>query len=281
MIKREEREVIPRDLKEVFILKRAFCTVLLVYLGLSLLGVGQVEKAGPIPMQPLGSEICFSVASERPGSVYSLNMLTGAVSTLYTRPSGHLYSFAFHPGVPEKLYLVDANDKKIFLVLWLQDHWSDEEVVYQHTTYIKDIAFGPEPITGTPASGGSPLRLFFSEATGAGGGKIYYLDNSNHPVLYYHVRVPWAGNFAFDEDGVLYLSSGNRMPAKLYKVQGGVMHILYQHTEPLKGFVVRDGRVYFANWRGSICRLDLASGHVEEIFRNPKIKWLSDVEFHR
>jgi len=253
----------------------------LVFLSVGFLGLGTEKKVlpSPIPFTPISSFLYFAVASENPGSVYQVDLRTGDVSTLYTRPHGHLYSFAFHPGIPEKLYYVSANDTKIFRVLWLRDHWSEEEVIYQHTTYVKDIAFGPEPVTGTPAPGGPPLRLFFSEATGAGG-KIYYLDGRNRPVLYYEVRMPWAGDFAFDENGVLYLSSGNRAPAKLYKVEGGTVYTLYRHPEPIKGFVVRGGKVYFANWRGSVYVLDLASGEVEELFTNPRrFRWLSDVNF--
>ena len=261
---------------------RRFLLVSLVFLsGLSLWGAEKkAPPIGPIPMTPISQFLYFAVASENPGSVYRLNLLTKDISPLYTRPHGQLYSFAFHPGIPEKLYYVNANDTKIFRVLWLRDHWSEEGVIYQHTTYVRDIAFGPEPVTGTPAPGGPPLRLFFSEATGAGGGKIYYLNGRNRPVLFYEVKMPWAGDFAFDENGVLYLSSGNRAPAKLYKVEGGTVYTLYRHPEPIKGFVVRGGKIYFANWRGSVYVLDLTTGEVEELFANPRrFRWLSDVNF--
>ncbi len=164
--------------------------------------------------------------------------------------------------------------------MWLRDHWSTEEVVYEHTTYVRDIAFGPEPVTGTPSS--TPrLGFFFSEATGAGGGKIYYLPPNNRPAeLYFRVTIPWAGDFAFDEEGNLYLSSGNRVPAKIYKVAGGTLRTIYGHNEPIKGFVVRGGRIYFSNWQGAIYVLDLSTGKAEKVFENPhSFKWLSDVNF--
>ena len=259
---------------------RKFLLASLVFLlGFSIVEADKkTPPIGPIPMTPLSQLLYFAVASENPGSIYQVDLRTGDVSTLYTRPHGQLRSFTFHPGVPEKLYYVNANDTKVFRVLWLRDHWSEEEVVYQHTTYVRDIAFGPEPVTGTPAPGGPPLRLFFSEATGAGGGKIYYIRN-NRPVLYFHVPVPWAGNFAFDEEGDLYLSSGNRVPAKIYKVVGGTLHTIYSHNEPITGFVVRGGKIYFSNWRGAIYVLDLASGEVEKIFEDSRFRWLSDVNF--
>ncbi len=259
---------------------RRFILVALVFLllGFSLGAEKKTPPVGPIPVTPISQLLYFAVASENPGSVYVLNLTTKDISVLYTRPAGRLSSFAFHPEIPEKLYFVNGNGNKIFRVLWLRDHWSGEEVVYEHSAYVRDIAFGPEPVTGTPTPA-PRLALFFSEATGAGGGKIYYI-RGNRPVLYYWVTVPWAGDFAFDEEGNLYLSSGNRVPAKIYKVVDGTLHTIYGRNEPIKGFVVRGGKIYFANWRGSIYVLDLASGEVEEILGNPRrFKWLSDVNF--
>ncbi len=82
------------------------------------------QKAVPYlsALPPISSALYFAVASESPGSVYEFNMLTKDISVLYTRPHGQLYSFTFHPGIPEKLYYVNANDTKIFRVLWLRDH---------------------------------------------------------------------------------------------------------------------------------------------------------------
>lgn len=258
-------------------MRRFLVAALVILLGLSLFGE---EKKPPIVVRfiPLPQYLYFAVASEKPGSVYSLNLQTKDVSALYTRPSGQLYSFTFHPEIPEKLYYVNANDRRIFRVLWLRDRWSSEEVVYEHNTYVRDIAFGPEPVTGTPSP--TPrLALFFSEATGAGGGKIYYF-RGNQPVLYYEVTVPWAGDFAFDEDGNLYLSSGNRIPAKIYKVVGGTLQTIYGHNEPIKGFAARGGKIYFSNWMGSIYVLDLSTGEATDIFAAPdRFKWLSDVNF--
>ncbi len=255
-----------------------FVLLLSVVIGFGALGAQKGVPHLP-PLIPISSTLYFAVAAENPGSVYQLNMLTGDVSVLYTRPRGRLYSFTFHPEIAEKLYFVDANDNKIFRVLWLRDHWSGEEVVYEHTTYVRDVAFGPEPITGTPSSA-PRWTLFFSEATGIGGGRIYYFDGRNRPVLFYEVHKRWSGDFAFDEDGNLYFSSGNTAPALIYKVVDGRLEVVFTHSEPIKGFVVRAGKIYFANWRGSIYVLNLSTGELREIFKNPRrFRWLSDVNF--
>lgn len=259
-----------------------FLVVLLIVgmTGFSLLGevpIPPVTRTPPVPPWLTETELYFAAAWER--SVYRLNLLTGDVSVVYTRPSGYLSSFTFHPYVPEKLYYVNANEEKIFRTRWLGDHWSEEEIVYEHTTYVRDIAFGPEPGAGTPSP--TPrITLFFSEAFGAGGGKIFYFSG-NTPILYYQVTVYWAGDFAFDEEGNLYISSGNIVPAVIYKVVNGVLHPIYQHSEPVMGFVVRGGKIYFANWGGAIYVLNLATGDVQKIFESAAFtsKWLSDVGF--
>lgn len=90
----------------------------------------------------------------------------------------------------------------------------------------------------------------------------------------------WAGDFAFDENGCLYLSSGNVSPAKLYKVEGRNVITLYEHPRPIKGFVVKEGKVCFTDWDGSVLLLDLAISQVFLLFINPnRFRWISDVGF--
>lgn len=253
--------------------------VVLGVLLLAGLGVFGAEPDNPPLAVPVPAAVYFATAADHPGAVYRIDMSTGDVFVIYTRPRAQLTSFTFHPEIPEKLYYVDANDKKIFLTVWLRDHWSEEEVVYEHTTYVRDIAFGPEP--GASSSPGHKWVLFFSEATGAGGGKIYYLDGRNRPVLFYEVHEEWAGDFAFDEEGNLYVSSGNTVPANLYKLTDRGLEVIFTHSGAIKGFVVRGGTVYFADWRSSICILDIATGSLGKIFDDPtEVKFLSDVAFH-
>jgi hypothetical protein len=128
------------------------------------------------------------------------------------------------------------------------------------------------------------LRLYFSESSGAGGnGKIYYIDSRGAAVPFFTVNLRevdgfWAGNFAFDESGTLYLSSGNRVPAYLYRVEGGRVNRIYtSNSESISGFVVKRNVVYYANWRTEIKALDLSTMAVSSFRSQPSHKWISDV----
>jgi hypothetical protein len=222
-------------------------------------------------------EIYFADARESPGSVFRLGTIPGSEETIYTRPSRNIYSFAFHPYLPEKLYYVNANEDKIYRSSETGTGWTREEVVYDHDTYVRDLAFDLDQ--------DGDLVLYFSEATGAGAdGKIYRIED-DAPVLYRTIALSdvggfWAGDFAFGEDGTLYLSSGNRVPASIYKVdEGGVQEIFADSKEPIKGLAYRDGFLYYANWGTKIYRLDLKTGERAEVYSNPERKWLSDVGF--
>ncbi|MEA1865909.1 MAG: hypothetical protein U9N46_12125, partial [Euryarchaeota archaeon] len=129
------------------------------------------------------------------------------------------------------------------------------------------------------------LGLYFSEATGAGGnGKIYKIVDGK-ASLYYEVKLAdvggfWGGDFAFDDKGNLYLSSGNRIPASIYKVEGGrVEEIFKDEKESIKGFVYQDGALYCANWQTKIYRLDISTKERTVVYSNTKRTWLSDVDF--
>ncbi|HQF17251.1 MAG TPA: hypothetical protein PLI05_09310 [Methanotrichaceae archaeon] len=220
----------------------------------------------------------FTDARENPGKVYSSNM-SGGESVYFARPSGNIYSFAFHPYVPEKLYYVNANDNKIYLAARIPDGpWTAiDQVAYTHRTYIRDLEY-------FPGSGPRDLRVYFSEATGAGGdGKIYYLAPGGTATLDYTVRLSdvdgfWAGYFIHDSNGNLYLSSGNRIPASIYKVSGGTVSRIYtSNSAPITGMVYQDGCIYYANWGTEIHRLDLST-LVDTVVRSqPGHSWISDV----
>jgi hypothetical protein len=223
------------------------------------------------------STIYFADARESPGKVYSSDA-GGAESTYFARPAGNLYTFSFHPYVPEKLYYVNANDKNIYLAVKAADgSWvGSDQVVYTHSTYIRDLEY-------FPGSGPSDLQIYFSESSGAGGdGKIYRLASGGTASLYYTVRLSdvdgyWAGDFIHDSDGNLYLSSGNRKPASIYKVEGGAVRRIYTSNSPITGMAYLSGSIFYANWGNEIHRLDLST-MTDSVFRTqPGHTWISDV----
>jgi parallel beta-helix repeat protein len=222
-------------------------------------------------------DIYFADGGESPGSVYHYNTTTEIEETVYTRPSRNLHSFTFHPHIPQKLYYVNANKNKIYRTLQTPSGWTPEEVVYTHTTYVRDIAFAFDK--------DGELRLYFSEATGAGeNGKIYKIEDGK-ASLYYEVKLAdvggfWAGDFAFDDKDNLYLSSGNQIPASIYKVEGGkVKEIFKDEKECISGLIYANGALYYANWGTKIYQLDISTKERTVVYSNTKRTWLSDVDF--
>ncbi|MFC1760584.1 hypothetical protein ACFL6U_00715 [Planctomycetota bacterium] len=221
-------------------------------------------------------EIYFADGGESTGSVYFYDPAVGETA-IYTRPDDRLYSFCFSPWDPNKLYFVNANKNNI-LVKDLSISASLEAVLYTHTTHIRDIAFNNE---GT---------LFFSEATGAEhNGKIWQIEKDGTTSLYYTVSLAtvsgfWSGDFTFDHSNTLYLSSGNHIPAQLYKVDdvhAGTVTTEYTDTHgSIAGMVFgEDGFLYYANWETKIYCLNLANGQRAVIYSNPSRTWVSDVGF--
>ena len=236
-------------------------------------------KPGTMMVMERFAPIYYADGGETTGSVYYAGTATAADNIIYTRPSGRLYSFAFHPGVPEKLYYANANEFNIYLTAETGSGWSAESVVFTHTTYVRDLAFAWDQ--------NGNFGLYFSEATGAGGdGKIYKVDGAAATPIYTvklaDVGGSWAGDFAFDYEGNLYLSSGNRVPASIYKVATGTGAVtkIFDSTEgSIAGLVYRGGRLYYADWRQNIYRLDLSSMTSTLYYTNPARQWLSDVGF--
>jgi uncharacterized repeat protein (TIGR01451 family) len=228
--------------------------------------------------QPTKLDIYFADAKESPGSVYHYDTSTEIEETVYTRPSrNNLYSFAFHPEVPEKLYYANANEYKIYRTTQLWSGWTSEEVVYTHTTYVSDIAFAFDEK--------GELGLYFSESSGArANGKIYKIEDGK-ASLYYEVKLAdvggfWAGDFTFDNRNNLYLSSGNRVPASIYKVEGKNVKEIYKDEKgSISGLAYKDGSLYYANWGSNIYQLDLSTGKRTAIYSNPVHTRLSDVGF--
>jgi len=209
-------------------------------------------------------EFYVADARESPGIVYRVQ--DGREHIYYRRPRGNIYSIAFSQD--GTLHFVDANDTKIFQVID-----SRERVIHTHHTYVRDIAFDEND------------TLYFSEATGAGGdGSIYWMQRGN-PALFAEIQLDdvggyWAGDFAFDTQSALYISTGNRTPASIYKRNRGWEEIHKEERESIKGFsFLACDLLCFTNWRSQVYFLDIASGTKSPAYSNPSRTWLSDVAF--
>jgi hypothetical protein len=192
------------------------------------------------------TSIYFSDSTESPGSVYEYRQGTRSKTAIFTRASDRLYSFAFAPWDPDRLYFVNANDKKIFAVS-LGRRLLTEDVIFTHTTYVRDIAFDTHN------------NLYFSESSGAGAdGKIWRIEPNGTATLFFNVKLSnvdgfWAGTFTFSPDNVLFLSSGNRIPSSVYRVDMVAktvtrLGLLDSPSEAIVGITFGpSGRLYYAN----------------------------------
>ena len=214
----------------------------------------------PIPQLP---DLYFTDGRDSRGRIYRLSK--DNLSQYYVRPQGNLHYIAVSKG--GSIYFSNANDKHLYLLQGKQ-----EKRVYTHKTYLRDIAFD---YLG---------RLYFSEASGArSDGYIYRLEG-NRASFYYRVRLNqvdgyWSGNFAFDKDGYLWLSSGNRRPAHLYKVIESRPQRMFTSAQSIRGLsFIADNILIYADFRQSIRRLDLTGFMSSKIKSFGMIQWLNDVE---
>lgn len=138
-------------------------------------------------------------------------------------------------------------------------------------------------------------RLYVSLACGACGTKsIYYVDSvgADDKTLYYELPDAigvascggmlsnfWAGDFFFDDANNLYISSGNHIPAAVFRISGagldavtGSPEQIYERSGSIMDFVM-DGpsKIYFLGDRSLpyIYSADLASGTEELVFNDP------------
>jgi hypothetical protein len=196
------------------------------------------------------------------GRIYEVR--DGRLREIYVRPRGRLYSVAVSPS--GQIYFSNANDNAIYRL-----DGGREVKIFTHTTYTRDVEFDRQG------------RLYFSESSGAGGdGKIYRLE-AGRAKLDFKVRLRdiggfWAGNFAFDRKGRLWLSNGNRVPAALYKVEKGRPKRVFSAATSITGFTFSaKGDLLYSNHRQRVQRVEMPGFLTSEAVYAPEIKWLTDV----
>jgi hypothetical protein len=164
---------------------------------------------------------------------------------------GDLHAIAFAPAAR---YYLSRNRNML-----IQADKKGEEVVYRHTTYVRDLVLDDRD------------NVYFSEASGAGGdGKIYRvvpIGGANPDRAELICTVPlgdvggfWAGDFAFGrlplgglDTDMLYLSSGNKVPASIYRMTRkagawGKPEVIFGVETSIQGLVMTGPRdAYFVS----------------------------------
>ncbi len=201
------------------------------------------------------------------GSIYRLEAGRSIELHARTTPGNEgVYSIAESPR--GEMYFCDATEARIFKL-----DGKRETVVYQHNRPIKHLAFDP---TG---------RFFFSSVMGSDdGGSIYELVGGK-PVLFYTLPVnatggAWSGTFAFDRQGMLWLSSGSRRPGSLYRARFNELEKVYTSSQTgIMGFsFLNDGSIAFADNDHSVMHLTLPSLQLTKLFESSYEGWLTDVK---
>jgi|GEM_PF-1518656 len=227
------------------------------------------------------TNLAFVDSKENPGSVKVVDPDGGTVDKIFARDSGKICALAMDGLL--HLYFVDDNSKSIFEV---RPRQKSVEAIFTHKDIVRDLQL--RFVNGV-------RRLYFSDATGAGGdGIIYYLNETGKAAIYYSVGYTmrqtdvagyWDGSFTFDDDGNLYLSSGNRRPASIYRitdagpdaVSGSDSEIYTDKSGPIMGIqYVSPKYIYYADHGSKIYKLDLNTFEREEVY-NGNTTWLSDI----
>jgi hypothetical protein len=206
-------------------------------------------------------------ARDQPGSIYRLDGSQAWQWHARTTPgNGGIFSVAEAP--TGELYFCDATESRIFLL-----KAGKESVVYQHDAPVKHLALGP--------SG----RLYFSSVLGTRDNGIIYELNGSKATPYFTLQPdtlggPWSGTFAFDRQGMLWLSSGARRPASLYRVRYQQLEKVFSTDQSaIMGFsFLDDGSIAFADDAHAVMHLTLPSLQMSRLFESPYEGWLTDVK---
>jgi hypothetical protein len=224
-----------------------------------------------------------------PGEIYRI--VNRKPSVFFRRKSGSISSIAL---CDRQLFFCSTKDNRIY-----QKMGREERVVFEHNMFIRDIAFDPNG------------NLYFSEAKDANGDGVIYklsprvnklgpqgsflLSREERPIWIYLKTVDgfWAGDFTFDEQGNLYLSSGYRAPAFIYRLgkkkgnKYGPPRQIYKDSESaIKGIVMEPTNTdfaYYVDWRQTIHKVNLRylkhSVEYSENIAGSRNPHLSDIAF--
>ena len=233
----------------------------------------------PATVEEPGTPVAVSLAEVEPlwfthafsrtenGRVVRLAGARVVVNHVRTTPgNGGIFSVAESPG--GELYFCDATEARIFKIE--ADH---ESVVYQHHTPVKHLEFGPNG------------HLYFSSVMGSRDAGTIYEFTDGRATPYYSLKpdaMPgtWAGTFAFDAHGMLWLSSGPQRPASLYRVRFQQLEKVFTTADTgIMGFgFLGDGSIVYADNAHGVMHLLLPSLQAGRLFESPYEGWLTDVK---
>jgi streptogramin lyase len=234
----------------------------------------------PIAPAPASRSIAVSMAHLEPlyftrassrtesGSIYRLDGTQVTLAHTRTTPgNGGLYSVAESPS--GKVFFCDATESRI-----LRIDGATETVEYQHNRPIKHLAFN------------SAGQLFFSSVMGSQDPGTIYELKAGKSALFYTLPAnamggTWSGTFAFDRQGMLWLSSGNRRPGSLYRARFNQLEKVFTSDDTaIMGFTfLNDGSIVFADNAHSVMHLTLPALGLSRLFESPyEDGFLTDVK---
>jgi hypothetical protein len=216
-----------------------------------------IETHKPLPT------LLLTDARDREGRILKLE--NGNLETFYTWGKGTIYNLVWHPKAG--LLFSNANDRNLNIL-----SMGTTATLFTHDDYLDDVAV-------------DPIRndIFFSESTGARENGMIYRLRDKTATPYREVRLSevdgfWAGDFAFDPDGFLWVSSGNRAPANLYRLDRSGAVRIFSSPRPIKGFTFVDkDTIVYTDWKQRLYRLSLRDLSVEEVGSFGVIEWMGDV----
>lgn len=216
-----------------------------VLLACAALGVAQPNpNAAPVPVPGLqlpkqAGQMYLATRDVNPGVV--LHVSAAGEAPVFTRPASNLTSLTFgrtpkgvqaEAGVMSLIFCNAISQKSI----WRATSPATEAMLTGAREYIREVAFGP---------GGG---LYYSHSSGAAAdGQIMVLAGAA-PTLYTKIEIAkiggfWAGNFAFDPDGKLYVSNGNMGGARIWAYPPGgapAPSVVFKTTGSILGFWFTD-----------------------------------------
>jgi Caspase domain len=207
-------------------------------------------------LEPLYFTRAFSRTES--GSVFRLDGTEVMLAHTRTTPgNGGLYSVAESPS--GDMFYCDATESRILRIAG-----GRESIEYQFNRPIKHLAFNT---TG---------RLFFSTVMGSQDPGTIYELNAGKAILFYTLPAnaiagPWSGTFAFDRQGMLWVSSGSRRPGALYRARFNQLDRVFTSNDTaIMGFTfLNDGSIIFADNAHSVMRLTLPSLGLSRLFESP------------